>query len=346
MNRNLRYLRMMRLSAGSIRRVALRTVTILLLAVAANRAGAQSVADTLARDLDSASVGARYDAVAALGMLSLPQIPAAVRTRLIALLEAEGVTMKSGTLPTVASDTISDETYPGYITALATLVLEFADTRSLRGLALTGLGISRTIQNFVVQNGAQSLPFLDEAYTSPTARHSVLLTWGLMLSPSGSTLTTAQKQTIKQKLLSAVTIDALGVVWAARLGGLADLEPVVKAIAASSSDPIVSSRAAQVDTILNAARASQTNSAILTGARDWLTAMCLGSTGARHGACQSLDNHFDDSIKHLTQGNGNAERNALSALIDKAGNARDHGDLTAFEASILIDAANRVLATL
>src|SRR3989304_1746451 len=76
---------------------------------------------------------------------------------------------------------------------------------------------------------------------------------------------------------------------------------------------------------LTASRNGLSNATLLEQSQGWLDAFCLGGSGSRYGACESLDNHFSSAIKHFG-GNRNAARNALDALIFRAKTARDHGD--------------------
>jgi hypothetical protein len=319
---------------------------LLFTAAICGSARAQTVADSMARGLDSANMAVRYDAVIGLRTLAPAAIPANVRSRLIALLETEGVALKSLGVPTTDTSSATNEMYPEYLSGLATEVVQFADVTSLRGLVLVGLEVNQSIQDFVVANAAASLPFLDEAYTTPRAQYAVVETWGLMLAPSGASLSAAQRQKLQASLLGAATQSPLGFVWAVSLGSLVDLEPVVHSIATSSTDPIVAARATQTAAALASTLSTQSNTAALKGAQDWLAAACVGSTGSRHGACQSLDNNESNAIKHLSQGNSTAAKNVLSSLISRAQSAQASGDLTAFEASIVIVSAQRVLATL
>jgi hypothetical protein len=317
-----------------------------LISAICSSAHAQSVADSMARGLDSADMAVRYNAVASLGTLAPAAIPPNVRSRLIALLENEGVVLKSLVEPTVDTTADTGEMFPGYLSALAMEVAQFKDVRSLRGLVLVGLEISRGIQDFVVANAAASLPFLAEAFAAPRAEYSVMETWGMMLAPSRASLSAAQRQKVQASLLGAASRVPLGFVWAVSLGNLVDLEPVVHAIAASNDDPIIVSRATQVDADLVSTLATRSTTAALTGAQNWLTAFCVGATGSRIDACQSLKNEEANAVKLLADGNRTAAKSVLSSLVSRAQSAQASGDLTAFEASIVIVSAQRVLATL
>jgi hypothetical protein len=311
-----------------------------VLLAGSTRADAQA-ADSLARGLDSSSVTARADAIARLSALGLANISPAVRTRLMVLLETEGSTR----FATAADTADSDERFSGYIEELASLVVQFQDPRALRGLCLAGLDVSRDVQLFVVANAAASFPFLEEAWTSPLRQQGTLETWGRMLGAPSTSLSQAQQLTIRQHVLAASVTYPIGFLWAASLGQLGDLASVAQTLATTSTDPIVQSRAATVQATLAAVQANLSNVALLTLSQEWLEGFCQGSAGSRHGACQSLDNHFDNAIKHLG-GNANAARNVLDALISRASDAASIGDLSAQEASLVIGNATLVLSRL
>jgi hypothetical protein len=264
----------------------------------------------------------------------------------VSLLEAEGVAIAAGTpLPSVADSTEKGEEYPGYIAELVSLVAALRDTRALRGLCLAGLGVSRDVQLFVAANAAASFPYLEETWANPARRQGLLETWGRILGSQGASLSSSQAATIRQHVMQAATINQAGFLGAVSIGQLADLASVVTSITASATNDVIASWAAEVGATLAPLKQALSSAALLAGTQGWLEAFCQGASGSRQGACQSLYNHFDNAIKQLG-GNGNAARNVLDALINRAQTARDHGDLTASEAALVIENATLVRSRL
>jgi hypothetical protein len=324
------------------RRMILRTVALVAaLAVLSATPVSAQVADSLARGLDSSSVATRSVAVAGLAALGAPNIPASVRTRLITLLETEGTTQFA-----TATDTADgDELFSGYLESLASLVVQFQDTRALRGLCLGGLDVSRDIQIFIQQNAAASFPYLEEAWTKPLRQQGTLETWGRILGAASTSLSSSQLATIRQHVVSASTTYPIGFLWAVSLGQLADLTPVVQSLAANSTDSTVKNRAAAVQAPLIAAQAAMSNSELLTLSQAWVDGACQGVTGLKQIGCRILHDELGIAINHVG-GNAAEERVLLDGLIVSANIAVRDGNVSAAVGNIVVSNATLVRSRL
>ncbi len=324
-----------------VKRVSLMIAFALCSAIAAPSSGrGQSAADSIARGLDSVSVGARDDAVAQLTELGIVNINAVVRARLISLLENEGTTGFSTNTDSVDTD----ELFSSYLARLVRLVAQFQDVSSLRGICIsTGLDVNNSVRLFVAAHAAQAYPFLEEAWGLSIGRLGLLQTFGQILGSTSGGLSTAQLSTIRAQVYSVAVSNPVGFLAAASYAGLGELAPVAQQIAASDPDAGNRDLAASVASRLSAAQANASSASLLTNSQSWLDAFCLGATGARNGVCHSLHNDFNNAIKHL-DGNPNAARNVLNALINRANGATSEGTLSAAEASVVLGNATLVLS--
>ena len=314
------------------RRVTPRIVVlaVVCLALSARSLRAQA-ADSLARGLDSASVATRSVAVASLAALGASNIPADVRTRLITLLETEGTTQFA-----TATDTADgDELFSGYLEGLASLVVQFQDTRALRGLCLGGLDVSRDVQVFIQQNAAASFPYLEEAWTQPLRQQGTLETWGRILGSTTTSLSSSQLATIRQHVISASSSYPIGFLWAVSLGQLPDLAPEVQSLAASSTDSTVKNRAVAVEAPLAVARAALSNSALLTLSQAWVDGACQGAAGLRRVGCNILHDELSVAIDHVG-GNAAVERVRLDGLVVNTNIAVRDGNIPAVVGNIVV----------
>lgn len=312
----------------------------------AHRCGAQTASDSIARGLDSVSLAARYGAVTTLENLPTSQISPAVRTRLITLLESEGeMLLQNATAPTPADTTDSGEQYPEYLGDLTQLVLRFQDLSSLRGLCLAGLQINGAVQQFVVSHADEALPFLREAWQNSALHEGVLETWGRLLGTPTAPISVAQRDSVIANVMAASATDSLGFVWAADLSGMAILAPAVAYVGSTSTDAVTRDRAADVQSSLAQSQAALTADEILVQTAAWLDGMCTGSTGPRHGACQSIGKFLTNAQKALGHP-GQAARVELGNAIEHATTARDSGLFTPVEAAVIIGNATVVLARL
>lgn len=325
------------------RRLAL--VVALLFAPFAT-SSSQTVSDSLARGLDSLDISARYNAVTSLENLPTSQISSVVRSRLIALLEAEGDTLlRNAVLPSLADTTDYGELYPEYVSDLTQVVLSLQDARALRGLCLAGLQVNGEVQQFVTAHANDALPFLQEAWQNPTLHEGVFETWGRILGTPSAPVSMDQRNSIMASVMRAASSDPLGFLWAADFGGLAVAASVAASIASTSFDDVVRERASAVQVALAEEQQAKSSVQILTETEAWLDAVCAGSTGARNGACRSTGNALKNAQKALGHP-GRAASVQLGNAIDHATSARDRGLFSTAEAALVIGNAGLVLGRL
>src|SRR6266487_6074011 len=123
---------------------------LLLLSLTLQRP-AQQPAEIL-RALDSPDWQARSSAIHVLNDLPVASLPAGFAEKVIALFEREAVDSAPGPKPE------GGEGYGEYLIALMEGVVRLRDPRSLRGMALLGIQMSREAQEFVAEQGAAVLP--------------------------------------------------------------------------------------------------------------------------------------------------------------------------------------------
>lgn len=321
-------------------------VLCLIGAAAATTARAQSV-DSLTAALSSLSVNVRSDAVARLSRLTTAGLPSATRDALIALLEREA----TGTQPPdPAPHGELNESWSEYVIALSDLVRTLADVRSLRGLALLGIQTSKAAEDFVAGFGAQALPALDEAWaTKPNSRPSVIATWALIAKSADSTTQTA----VLRRLLAPDDTFPIDLAAAAVSGNLVALVPFLDSLAqATTARPMVQGALVEAADRLRPAFTALSATQLLAQLNAMLEGICLNSTGALNGYCESTTSGLDNSTKHLLrdsgvhvqQGFGDRARQEIQTVIDRTFNAVTNGVLSATQGIVLVTGLRQVIA--
>ncbi len=334
-------------AAARLAYVAAIAITLSLTPLSTVR-GQTGTADSLAHFLSTPDVHVRAEAVARLTALPLHALSGSTRRALIVLLEQEATSTAPTTGETPAEE---DETYGEYIIDLTSGVLRLRDPAALRGLARLGIETSDDAQRFVASYGAQSLPFLDEAWASEEGnRAPVITTWALMLGTTGpGTLRLQDRNRILARLLAATDEQSIAVAHAASLASLTALIPALEDVARRAIDnDIVRARAQQEAAGLAALRATKSPTTVLAETSDWVTAFCEsgGATGARHGTCTSLINQLQTVRKHLVAGRVGPATNVLQAIVRKAEAARVAGIFSAPEAALVTGGARYIIGRL
>jgi len=315
-------------------------------ALAAAPASAQSV-DSLTAALASTDVLARGSAVEALSQMPVTAIPFATRDALIALLEREA----TGAQPV---DSVraneADEAWGEYIIGLADLVRTLGDSRALRGLALLGIQTSRATQEFVAGFGAQALPQLDEAWTTkPDARPSVVTTWALIANTADSTTRIA----VLHRLFAPDDTFPIALADAAVAGKLVVMVPFLDSLGQSDTVlPIAQGAASEAAEKLRPAFTALSADQLLAQYNAILDGICLNSTGALNGYCESSTNGLDNSTKHLLkdsgshvhQGAADQARQEIQTVIDRTLNAVANEVLTPAQGILLVSGLRQVIA--
>lgn len=283
--------------------------------------------ERLLDDIRSPQVSVRAIAVAHLSGMPVAALSANGRGALVGLLEAEA----TGTAPAEdqVSDAPDDELWGEYIIDLTDLVVRMADPRALRGLSLLGIQTSRSAQEFVAHQGEAALPFLDEAWdTTPSARPSVIQTWGrILLLGDGSALSSGARNRLLERLASGAPDEPLAVASASRKAVLLPLMPILLRAAHRESDEIVATEIARSVAILRAKLRTLSRSALFTELTSGLRLACLGSQGPRRGACESVQNLAATAEAHGTAKRTAPLLNTLDALVRRAEQAERTGAL-------------------
>lgn len=318
----------------------------LLCASVPTNSAAQSV-DSLTVALASTTVATRGNAVAALARMSLSAIPSATRDALIDLLEREA-TGQETVDPRPHSE--ADESWSEYIMDLSDLVRTLGDVRSLRGLALLGIQTSRVNQEFVAGFRAQALTPLNEAWTTkPDARPSVVTVWALIARSADTTTQAA----VLQRLLAADDTFPIALADGAIAGNLVVLVPYLDSLAQSGTLlAIVQGAVVEAATQLRPAFVALTATQLLSGYNTILSGICLNSTGALNGYCESTTNGLDNSTKHLLndsgshvqQGFADQARQEIQTVLDRTISAAASGVLAPIQSIVLIAGLRQVLA--
>jgi len=255
-------------------------VILLLLSLAVQRPS-QQPADLL-RALDSPDWQVRSSAIHELNDLPVANLPPGFAAKAIALLEREAVDSAPGPKPE------GGEGYGEYLIELMEGVVRLRDPRSLRGMALLGVQMSREAQEFVAEQGATVLPFLDEAWRNPNARASVAVTWAYMLTTYSARLSRNDRLEVVRRVLEAHAIDTQSFLFAVDDAQLVIAIPLIEHVATRGEIDIVRDDARRSATRLKATRDSMSPAALLSQLSEALDALCLSACAERATACASL----------------------------------------------------------
>src|SRR5258705_3530703 len=196
---------------------------LLLLSLTLQRPSPQPA--ELLRALDSPDWQTRSSAISNLNDLSVASLPAGFAEKVIALFEREAVDSVPGPKPD------GGEGYGEYLIELMRGVVRLRDPRSLRGMALLGIQMSRKAQEFVAEQGAVALPFLDEAWRDENARPPVALTWAYMLTTYSARLSRNDRLEIIRRVLDAHSIDTHSFLFAVDHAQLVIAIPLIERVA-------------------------------------------------------------------------------------------------------------------
>ena len=253
---------------------------LLVLALTLQRP-AQQPAELL-RALDSPNWQVRSSAIHELNDLTVATLPPGFAEKVIALFEREAVDSVPGPKPE------GGEGYGEYLIELMRGVVRLRDPRSLRGMALLGIQMSRKAQEFVAEQGAAALPFLDEGWRDENARMAVAQTWAYMLTTYSARLSRNDRLQVIRRVLEAHTFDTQAFTNAAELAELVVAIPLIEHVAAADEIDIVRDGAHRAATRLKARRDAMTPPALMNQLTETFDALCLSTRVQRAGDCASL----------------------------------------------------------
>ncbi|MGH7673632.1 MAG: FIMAH domain-containing protein [Gemmatimonadales bacterium] len=164
-----------------------------------------------------------------------------------------------------------------------------------------------------------------------------------MIGPYASLLSHAERVQVLSRLLRAPADQPLAFTSASLIAGLAEAVPLLEVIAAA---PPYDYEARAALTHLGPMRQALAPGNVLARVADWLAALCLEGTGARLGACQSLNNLLADARKHIDAGRTQSARDALEAFASRADTAHEHGALSDAEHLLLASNARHIVSRL
>jgi len=236
----------------------------------------------LLRALDSPDWQVRSSAIGDLNELAAEDLPPGYAEKAIALFEREAVDSAPGPKPE------GGEGYGEYLIALMRGVVRLRDPRSLRGMALLGVQMSRKAQEFVAEQGAPALPFLDEGWRDENARMAVAETWGYMLTTYSARLSPADRLQVIRRVLGAHTIDTQAFTNVAEDAKLVMAIPLIERVATADEIDIVRDDARRAGTHLKAVRESMAPAVLMGQLSEALDALCLAARPERAAACTSL----------------------------------------------------------
>ena len=294
--------------------------------------------DTLSHMLDSSDFRARGAAVGRLATVPTDSIPSDIRSRLMTLLDREGVADARGeTELTAQTPEVDAEEFGEYVIALTDLVLSFGDAHASRGVALIGIQTSRDAQQFVAAQGATVLPLLDSVYVAnPATAPAVVKTWGYALATRPATpLVHADSVRLVNRLLTVAPQQPIAFASAARAAQFVDAAPALEKIGAETSDPNVARVTRSAAVQLRAIRSRQPSRLRVQQMGILLEGVCADPSADR-ARCSAVH----DSLRVIRQApsDADAERRIGSLSASVATSAR----LPAHKAIILQDASRDI----
>jgi len=236
----------------------------------------------LLRALDSPDWQVRSSAIHELNDLPVANLPSGFAAKAIALFEREAVDSVPG------PKREGGEGYGEYLIELMRGVVRLRDPRSLRGMALLGIQMSRKAQEFVAEQGAASLPFLDEAWRDENARPPVAITWAYMLTTYSARLSRNDRLEVVRRVLEAHAIDTQSFLFAVDQARLVIAIPLIEHVATADDIDIVRDDARRSATRLKSTRDSMPAAALVSQLSEALDALCLSARAERAAACASL----------------------------------------------------------
>jgi len=297
---------------------------------AAQTPASSPTADSLVRMLASPDWRLRSDAIVRLNLVPRQQLPNAYATTVIQLFEREALESRQ-----------QSEGYGEYLLDLMQGVVRLRDPRSLRGLALLGIHMSREAQEYVASQGGASLPFLDEAWQRGHS-DAVAETWAYMLTRYDKALTRPERLQVMARFLAVAPANSRAFSWAAEIGPVPDVVPIIEEI--ESSEPQVMRKRAATNALnkLRPLRNGMSPRDLSTRLEDWVEAMCLDASGARASTCQNLRERLKRAKDEVQARGLGAAKPTLAAVVDEVDPAKAPG-LNNFERRLIAGNAQHLL---
>ena len=244
------------------------------------------------------------------------------------------------------------ELYGEYLVALVLAALALEDPRSLYGFAHLGIDVSWRAVEIVAESGSEGLTLLDDVWDERSFRRSrVLRTWGLILRSHTDQLTDEEVHGLRRRILDGGTdpesAAEVGFMSVVQNVPLPELVPVVEEMAESSPSEFIRS-GAEITLIedLRPMREETPLDELHDGLAEWLESICFDATGARRGACHSLEEQLTTAGHHMEADRFDPARNVLEAFAERADQAKEEGVLSTMEHRLLADNARSLAGRL
>lgn len=286
--------------------------------------------DSLVRMLASPDWRVRSDAIARLNLVPTRQLPSAYATTVIQLFEREALESRQ-----------QSEGYGEYLLDLMQGVVRLRDPRSLRGLALLGIRMSREAQEYVASQGGASLPFLDEAWQRGHS-DAIAETWAYMLTRYDKALNRPERLQVMARFLAVAPANSRAFSWAAQIGPVPEVVPIIEEI--ETNDPQEMRKRAATNALnkLRPLRDGMSPRDLSSRLEDWVEAMCLDASGARAGTCQNLRQRVKMAKDEVQTRGLSAAKPMLGTVVDEVDPARAPG-LNDFERRLIAGNAQHLL---
>jgi hypothetical protein len=324
------------------------------------RAGAQTVADSIARWTASIRVGtlaARDTALTGLAALPAGALPAETRRVLVAELNRVHQAILSGAA--IGAPGEDEELVGDYYMDLVGVVAGFGTQEAALALApavaVSG-GVARRVARYGDAAVAVLLPLLARRYNEDDVLATLGLVW-FWADSTGSPLSDRSRA----QIVAALTAAAASGVHRDMLGLQGALEAIhdpaflpfarhVRDVAATRGALGRSTVVTMEDDVLpplTALAASRSPASLASGLARMVTAVCgTDATGRRNGACQSLTNDVAAASKHLTNGQTTPARSGFESVAKKIAKAYADGAFSDAEHALLAGNVAMVLQRL
>lgn len=320
---------------GSVKTLLSTAAALIVCAAGLSSPASSQTVDSLATLLQSPRWETRWDGVVGLQRAGASSLHAGARSTLIDLLDREATQPAAEGGPNAAG-----EAYGEYLVDLVRLVTALNDQRALRGLTLVGIETSRAVQRWVAAQGAAALPHLFAAWDAvPGGRAAIAETWAIMLQ----TGTAGSGDPIRARLISG---NPMYLVFASVRAPLPEAVPMLQQLAATSPRDGVRAEALAGAAVLAPQRDARSPIAILQEVDRWLAAVCVGASGNRNGACNSMRNRIDNAVNHLEHGQLNPAKSVLNSLADKADQSLGQGSISELERQLVAGNARYIISRL
>lgn len=265
--------------------------------------------------------------VVAVARVAVESLSVAGRQRFVDLLERE----LDGTIPVVAEPGCCDEeSYGGYLADLIWIVERFNSPRATPLLARQGIAWSMGSRFQVARAGDVAVPMLLETWErTPTIRHGVIRTFGIMVGfadSTGAPLSSGSRATARRIIMagfeSAEPWQRRAASQAAEDAADASYLPVLRYLETTDSATLDGHRYVALGAASIAWRLADDSAGAsfvrrAAKLRESLGSWCETAAGGPPGQCRSLHAKLDAAETAMARGAVNAARGVSTALVNQ-----------------------------